>query len=210
MDSIPLEDPGLPLETKLDTTFSLNSNPNNNNDLSSHLSKRYTTFSIPSSYGRMHSSPPPGTVAGIVIGSVGGVVLILYLTFLALNPGGLARGSSSSLDEEVVVTSRRAGSRRSRSNNTIEVVEERDRRSSYRRRPSPRDDRDHIIVEESMTSATSEGRDVIEVVEEESSMVSSVSTRPPRRARSHRSGVRTVDARDPLDYGHDESDVSRY
>ncbi|KAJ5738725.1 hypothetical protein N7493_001880 [Penicillium malachiteum] len=211
MDSIPLEDSGLSLEAKLSTTFSLNSNPNNNNDLSSHLSKRYTTFSIPSSYGRMDSSPPPGTVAGIVLGSVGGVVLILYLTFLALNPGGLARGSSSSLDEEVVVTSRRAGSRRSRSNNTIEVVEERDRRSSYRRRPSPRDDRDHIIVEESMTgTATSDGRDMIEVVEEESSIVSSVSTRPPRRARSHRSGVRTIDPRDPLDYGHDESDVSRY
>ncbi|KAJ5658775.1 uncharacterized protein N7484_002424 [Penicillium longicatenatum] len=166
--------------------------------LSSNLQKRYSTISIPSTYGGLNG-PPPGTVAGIVLGSVGGVVLILYLTFLALNPGGLARGVSSSVDEEVVATGRRGPSLR-RHGDTIEVVEERDRRDSYRRRPSPRDrDDDRIVVEESMTgTATSDGRDVVEVFEEESSAVSSVSTRPPRRARSHRSGVRTID---PLDYG---------
>ncbi|KAJ5753074.1 hypothetical protein N7520_009991 [Penicillium odoratum] len=175
--------------------------------LSSHLQKRYTTVSIPSTYGGLDNGPAPGTVVGIVLGSVGGVVLILYLTFLALNPGGLARGSTSSIDEEVVVTSRRGPSLR-RHGDTIEVVEERDRRDSYRRRPSPRD-RDRIVVEESLTgTATSDGRDVVEVFEEESSL--SASTRPPRRAsraRSHRSGVRTID---PLDYGGESEYGSHY
>lgn len=119
-------------------------------------------------------------------------MLILYLTFLALNPGGLARGkASSSIDEEVVVRSRRAPSHRG---DTIEVLEERDRdRSrSHRRRPS----RERIVVEESMTASSVTDRgNVIEVEEEESSGVSSASPRPPRRARS---GVRTVD---PYDYG---------
>ncbi|KAJ5161737.1 hypothetical protein N7492_007129 [Penicillium capsulatum] len=163
---------------------------NDNIFLSSNLQKRYTTLSIPSSYGRLHTSPPPGTVAGIVLGSVGGVVLILYLTFLALNPGGLARGkSSSTIDEEVVVRSRREPSRRG---DTIEVLEERDRSRSYRRRPS----HERVVVEESMTgSSVTDRGNVVEVFEEESSGVSSASPRPPRRARS---GVRTVD---PYDYG---------
>ncbi|KAJ5096825.1 hypothetical protein N7456_007546 [Penicillium angulare] len=203
MDILSLPSDDLPFDPNLtpSTPLSLKAN----NIISSHLQKRYTTVSIPSTYGRLNSSPPPGTVAGIVLGSVGGVVLILYLTFLALNPGGLARGGSSSIDEEVVVSAGRRGPRRR--DDLIEVVEERDRRGGYRRRPSPRDD-DHIIVEESVTgTATSDGRDFVEVLEEESSAVSSVSTRPPRRARSHRSGARSIN---PLDYGGESELGSRY
>lgn len=163
--------------------------------LSSHLQKRYTTISIPATYGSLNSGPTPGVVAGIVLGTVGGVCLLLYLTFMALNPGGLARGGSSITDEEeVVVRSRRTPSR-SRSE-VIEVVEERDRRDDYRRRP--RRDRDRVIVEESTTGTetTHESRDFVEVVEEESSGLSTMS--PPRRAKSYRSGVRRVD---PHEYG---------
>ncbi|KAJ5682631.1 hypothetical protein N7462_005796 [Penicillium macrosclerotiorum] len=169
---------------------------NHNILLHSHLEKRYTTVSIPSTYGHLNSGPAPGTVAGIVLGTVGGVVIILYLTFLALNPGGMARGSSrSEIDEEVVVRSRRTPSRRR--SDMIEVVEEPDyrRRPSYRR-PGSRGDR--IIVEESTTGTeTTDSRDVVEVIEEESSAVSTV---PPRRGGSHRSGrgYRTVD---PREYG---------
>ena len=173
------------------TTASLLSNPDP--FLSSHLQKRYTTISIPASYGGLNAGPAPGTIAGIVLGTVGGVVIILYLTFLALNPDGLARGTSSSaIDEEVVVRSRRPSSHRQ--SEIIEVVEERGRRPSYRRRASPVDDR--IIVEESI-SATTDSRDIIEVVEE-SSGISSASPLPSRRARSRRSGVRSVN---PYDYG---------
>lgn len=208
MDSLPL--PGGPLDldpTKI-TTSPLNLE---NNLLSSNLQKRYTTISIPSTYGRLDSSPEPGTVVGIVLGTVGGVVIILYLTFLALNPGGMARGSSSSItdEEEVVVRSRRTPSSRRRSE-VIEVVEERDRRDSYRRRPS-RHGPDQVIVEESVTGTTTTGSsgrdDVVEVIEEESSAISSASPAPPRRARSHRSGIRTVD---PYDYGGGSSYGSPY
>lgn len=171
--------------------------------LSSHLQKRYTTISIPATYGSLNSGPTPGVVVGIVLGTVGGVCLLLYLTFMALNPGGLARGGSSITDEEVVVRSRRTPSR-SRSE-VIEVVEERDRRDDYRRRP--RRDRDRVIVEESTTGTetTHESRDFVEVVEEESSGLSTMS--PPRRAKSYRSGVRRVD---PHEYGGGSSRGSFY
>ncbi|CAI7644447.1 unnamed protein product [Penicillium pancosmium] len=171
--------------------------------ISSDLTSRYTTVSIPASYGGLTTGPPPGTVAGIVLGSVGGVIIVLYLTFLALNPGGIARGGglsggSSSIDEEVVVRSRRgAASRRS---DVIEVVEERGGRPrSYRRPPS----HDQVIVEESVTgTTTSDGRDFVEVLEEESSGVSSVE--PSRRGGR---GYRSVD---PLAYGGGSSQGSRF
>lgn len=193
MESLPL--PGVDLDaTKVATSpFTLDDKL-----LSSHLQKRYTAISIPATYGRLDSSPPPGTVVGIVLGTVGGVVLLFYLTFLALNPGGMARGTASSSsitdEEEVVERIRRAPSSRRRSD-VIEVVEQRERRDGYRRRP----ERDHISVEESMSATTTTDRpDVAEVIEEESSAVSSASLAPPRRAKSHRSGIRTVD---PYGYG---------
>ncbi|KAJ5975468.1 hypothetical protein N7481_009175 [Penicillium waksmanii] len=169
--------------------------------ISSDLTSRYTTVSIPASYGGLTTGPPPGTVAGIVLGSVGGVIIVLYLTFLALNPGGIARGGgggSSSIDEEVVVRSRRGGS--SRRSDVIEVVEDRGGRPrSYRRPPS----HDQVIVEESVTgTTTSDGRDFVEVLEEESSGVSSAE--PSRRGGR---GYRSVD---PLAYGGGSSQGSRY
>ncbi|KAJ5578414.1 uncharacterized protein N7459_007378 [Penicillium hispanicum] len=199
MDSIPFPDQDLNA-TKAAPTPAFS--PNNDLFLASHLQKRYTTISIPATYGRLNSGPAPGTVAGIVLGSVGGVIVILYLTFLALNPGGMARGSSSNtVDEEVVVRSGRAPSQRR--SDMIEVEEYRGRRPSYRRRPSADDE--HIVVEGSV-SATTDSRDVIKV-NEDSSGVSSASPPPPRRARSRRSGVRTVD---PYDYGGGSSYVSGY
>ncbi|KAF3398420.1 hypothetical protein F1880_006274 [Penicillium rolfsii] len=190
MDTIP-QARDLDLNSTLTVPDPLTFEPQN--ILHVHLEKRYSTISIPSTYGNLNSSPPPGTVAGIVLGSVGGVVLILYLTFLALNPGGLARGTPSVIDEEVVVRSRRSASRRS---DVIEVVEERDRdhdrrRDSYRRPGSRRND---ILVEESVTgTSVSHDPDVVEVIEEESSALSTISPAPRRGG-----GYRTVD---PREYG---------
>ncbi|KAJ5767308.1 uncharacterized protein N7511_004924 [Penicillium nucicola] len=181
----------------------------NPNDLPSHLltshQKRYTTISIPSTYGRLHNSPAAGTVVGIVLGCTAGFILLMYALFLAVNPGGIARGtsgtiaptvsSSLSMDEEEIVEVRaRRPSRRRQSDHTIEVMEERENfRDSYRRRPSSRHDR--IVVEESLATSTSGGGDVVEVLEEESSVPSDLSPRPPRRSRR---GVSHVD---PLAYG---------
>lgn len=198
MNSLPLPGPDLDATKVAASPFAFDERI-----LSSHLQKRYTTISIPATYGSLNSGPTPGVVAGIVLGTVGGVCLLLYLTFMSLNPGGLARGGSSITDEEVVVRSRRTPSR-SRSE-VIEVVEERDRRDDYRRRP--RRDRDRVVVEESTTGTetTHDSRDFVEVVEEESSGLSTVS--PPRRAKSYRSGVRRVD---PHEYGGGSSRGSFY
>ncbi|KAJ5490939.1 hypothetical protein N7539_002506 [Penicillium diatomitis] len=156
--------------------------------LHNHLEKRYSTISIPATYGHLNSGPPPGTVAGIVLGTVAGVLLILYLTFLALNPGGLTRGNpddTTIVDEEVVVRSRRSPS--SRRDDAIEVVEERDRRrDSYRRPPSARPS--HVMSQESVTGTSiTNDQDLVEVIEEESSMMSTVSPSPRRGGR--REGV---------------------
>lgn len=168
----------------------------NPNLLDTALQKRYTTISIPSTYGRLNDSPPAGTVVGIVLGSVAGFVLLMYVLFLAVNPGGVARGAptatassvSMSMEEESM-RSRRRGSRR---RSEVEVLEERESfRDSYRRRPTSRHDR--IVVEESLATSND---DVVEVIEEESSAATSdMSPRPPRRSRR---GVRHVD---PLAYG---------
>ncbi|EPS25341.1 hypothetical protein PDE_00274 [Penicillium oxalicum 114-2] len=172
--------------------------------LHNHLEKRYSTISIPATYGHLNSGPPPGTVAGIVLGTVAGVILILYLTFLALNPGGLARGPTEGetvVDEEVIVRSRRSPSRRG---DHIEVVEQRERdrdrdprRDSYRRPPSARPS--HIAVGESVTgTSVTNDSDLVEVIEEESSMMSSI---PPRRGGGSRQSGRGYRTVDPLEYG---------
>jgi hypothetical protein len=151
--------------------------------------RRYTTVSIPASYGRLDSGPSPGTVAGIVLGSVAGFIFLLYLAYLGL---GLNNKPPDDVEVSTVSMSTESGlSRRARrAGGGIEVVEERRRRRAD----------DHIVVEESVTSAsrTDEG-DVVEVIEEHSSIDGPVA---PPRSRSRRSRVsgsyRTVD---PLEYG---------
>ncbi|KAJ5351842.1 hypothetical protein N7541_002639 [Penicillium brevicompactum] len=176
------------------------------NLLDTALQKRYTTISIPSTYGRLHDSPAAGTVVGIVLGSVAGFVLLMYVLFLAVNPGGVARGAptassvSMSMDEEESVRSRRRASRR---RSEVEVIEEAEFRDSYRRRPASRHDR--IVVEESLATSATGDDDLVEVIEEESSSApSDMSPRPPRRSR--RGGVRHVD---PLAYGGESEYGSR-
>ncbi|KAJ5184394.1 hypothetical protein N7491_007740 [Penicillium cf. griseofulvum] len=211
MSTHPLEGLGLDLDPTKPTLNTRDLNPNLLHTDTS-LQKRYTTISIPSTYGRLNTSPAASTVVGIVLGSVGGFVLLMYVLFLAVNPGGIARGgvaapTSSSIsmsmsmsmdDEEIVdVRSRRGPAAGRRQRDAIEVTEERETfRDSYRRRPSSRHDR--VVVEDSLaTSTTGElDPDVIEVEEDESSVPSDVSPRPPRRSR--RGGVRHVD---PLAYG---------
>ena len=47
----------------------------------------YGTISIPSTYGRLDTSPAPGTVIGIVLGSIAGFLFLLYLLYLGLGAG---------------------------------------------------------------------------------------------------------------------------
>ncbi|EAW07418.1 uncharacterized protein ACLA_021270 [Aspergillus clavatus NRRL 1] len=161
------------------------------------LHRRYQTVSIPASYGRLDDGPTPGTVAGIVLGSVAGFILLLYLAYLGLGLNNKPADDVTATATSMTWTGTESGvtrrSRRSRRGDTIEVVED--------QRHGPRD---HVSVEESVMSASrTDGDDVVEVIEEHSS----VDGRPPPRSASRRSrGVsgsyRTVD---PYGYGGESS-----
>ncbi|KAE8378415.1 hypothetical protein BDV26DRAFT_261652 [Aspergillus bertholletiae] len=154
-------------------------NPNANNDSDNNklikrmspipLGPTYATISIPASYGRLDSSPAPGTVAGIILGSVFGFIFLLYLLWL-----GLSSGRRFGSETQTEMASATSGGVRRRRGRRIVVEEERPATGGGEAHGAGHGD--HIVVEESMTSP-SEG-DVIEVFEENSSI-----DRPPRRGR---------------------------
>lgn len=73
--------------------------------LSRILHPRATTSIIPTGYGSIDSGPAPGTVVGIVLGSVGGFLLVLWLFYTCINFGG-GWGVGSTYTESVVVRER--------------------------------------------------------------------------------------------------------
>jgi len=73
--------------------------------LSRILHPRATTSIIPTGYGSIDSGPSPGTVVGIVLGSVGGFLLVLWLFYTCINFGG-GWGGGSTYTESVVVRER--------------------------------------------------------------------------------------------------------
>lgn len=84
---------------------------------------------IPATYGQLDSSPGPGTVAGIVLGSVAGFVLLLVLVYSVANFGytaGPAAVITSRVDTEAVAADehrhhRRRKSRRPQATEMFEV-----------------------------------------------------------------------------------------
>lgn len=62
---------------------------------------------VPTTYGSINSGPAPGTVVGIVLGSVGGFLLILWLIYTCAQFGNVGGGGGSSYTESVVVRDRR-------------------------------------------------------------------------------------------------------
>jgi len=159
----------------------------------SHLVKRQTV-AIPSTYSGLNAGPKPGTVVGIVLGSVAGFLLLLWLFYTIFN----GRNSSNVTVEEVQVRRRSRSPRSSRRTSTRrEEVIEVSRSPAPRRQERPPPER--IIVEERRAPPPVERvvveerpphreDDIVEVIEEHSP--------PPRRVRSHRreSGFRPVDA----------------
>ncbi|KAI9804175.1 MAG: hypothetical protein M1825_001577 [Sarcosagium campestre] len=140
-------------------------------------------------YSDQATSPAPGTVVGIVFGSVAGFLFILWLIYLCFN--GIGRGSIIA-EEDIVVREHRGSraSRASRRTETIEVSRSRSRSRSPlpRRSPVRTETRtERIIVEERRAARADRDDDIIEVIEDHS---------PPRRKRSSRqpvSGYRSVD-----------------
>lgn len=152
---------------------------------------------IPTNYQGLNSGPAPGAVAGIVLGSVAGFLLLLWL-FYALSQGGGFFRANQDTEEEVVVRRSRSPPRRRRSRARTEMTSHSPRRERVIRQervvrdfPPPREPsrvRETIVVEESRPERRVEGDDIVEVIEEHSSVA------PPRRkSRRNSGGYRSVD-----------------
>ncbi|WPH00094.1 Hypothetical protein R9X50_00291700 [Acrodontium crateriforme] len=148
-------------------------------------------IAIPTVYQGINTSPQPGTVVGIVVGSVGAFLLILWVLWILSNGGGFIRASE--YEEEDVVVRRRSRSSHRHSERPEMVI-----RASSSRRPErivrqerivrdippsrgPSRIREEIIIDEPRRRV--EGDDIVEVIEEHSS----VSGAPPPRRKSRRS-----------------------
>ncbi|KAF2878050.1 hypothetical protein BDV95DRAFT_556593 [Massariosphaeria phaeospora] len=126
------------------------------------LERRIEPGIIPTYYN--FNGPAPGTVAGIVLGSVAGFILIVWLLYTLTQGGG--GGAHIQGEEEIVVRKRRAShsggrSRRSTRTEVRQYSRSPQRRSQViveeRRGPRPRS----IVVESRVP-----GDDVVEVIEE--------------------------------------------
>ena len=158
---------------------------------------------IPANYDGLNTGPTPGTVVGIVFGSVAGFLLILWLIYTCFSMGGAA--PASSVVEEDVVIRRRSRSRSPRrppsSHSRSEVIEvsrtrERSKSKSRSRSPPRRQSsrRETVVIEETTrrVSRPPPQDDFVEVTEEQSPAPRT------RRSSGRQSGFRTID---PDEYG---------
>ncbi|PIA96307.1 hypothetical protein CB0940_10576 [Cercospora beticola] len=143
-------------------------------------------IAIPAQYEGLNSGPAPGAVAGIVLGSVAGFLLLIWLLWVASSGSGFIRATT--LNEEDVVVRRRSRSRGTRRSRRTEMTSRSPRRERVIRQerivrdiPPPREPsrmRETVIVDEGlMPERRVEGDDIVEVIEEHSS----IGVPPPRR-----------------------------
>ncbi|CZT14471.1 uncharacterized protein RCC_00449 [Ramularia collo-cygni] len=159
--------------------------------------RQANTILIPAQYAGIDSGPSPGAVAGIVLGSVAGFLLIVWLLWLISNGGGVLR-SSTYVEDDIVVSrhrSRSPGTRRSHRSHRTEMTSRSPRRERVirqerivRDRSMPAREtsrlRDTVIMDEQIRPERRvEGDDIVEVIEEHSS----VSVPPPRRSKGRQS-----------------------
>lgn len=171
--------------------------------LSSIVRRQVDPSVLPTTYSGLNAGPAPGTVVGIVFGSVAGFLLVLWVIYTCFNGIGRSREVSSIVDEEVVVRRRSRSPRRSSprrssprrssprrppsSRSRSETIEVSRHRSPPRSPPRRETRRETVIMEERRTSAPRDD-DIVEVIEDHS---------PPRRVKREssrrESGYRTVD-----------------
>ena len=91
------------------------------------LGKRQTAvLAIPTTYTGLNSGPPPGTVVGIVLGSVAGFLLLLWVLYTCsgdVNP--FFWGTRTVVEEEVIRRRSTSSKRRSRNRHETVILEER-------------------------------------------------------------------------------------
>ncbi|KAF2157883.1 hypothetical protein K461DRAFT_264719 [Myriangium duriaei CBS 260.36] len=146
------------------------------------LFKRDGTIAIPTLYQNQNSSPAPGAVVGIVLGSVAAFLLLIWL-FSTLTG---QRNTPLVTEEEVVVSRRRSRSPRSRRSRRSEMTSRSPRQDRIIRQErivrdtsrAPRGER-YIVTEETREPI---GGNTVEVVEEgESSIVTAPRHQSRRR-----------------------------
>jgi hypothetical protein len=159
------------------------------------LPKRQQTgiLAIPTTYAGLNAGPTPGAVVGIILGSVGGFLLALFIVYTIVRFSG--RFGGNRVIEEEIITRRRSRSRSSRSES--EVIEVEVPRRERRRRPM----REETIVVEERISEPED--DIVEVIEEHSP------ERRPSGKSKRMSGFRTVDPAEPGGGGRPMRKVSK-
>jgi hypothetical protein len=175
--------------------------------------------SIPGSYGGLNSSPDPGTVAGIVLGSVGGFLLLLWLIYLCVNFGNPDTASSYGTASIATRRSRRSSHRhhhkppvRLRATETVEV-RTRERGSGSHGHgggpiivdAAPSVERVHIVEERRSSRVPPPPPRVVDSSDDEVVVIEENS--PPRRRRSS-AGRRSEDRR--RESGYREVDPERF
>lgn len=144
-------------------------------------------LAIPTTYAGLNSGPAPGALAGIVLGSIAGFILILYVLLSAFR-FGIFGNRQTVVEEEIVRHHHQSRRSRSRSRAMTEVSHH----HSPRRERVVREREETVVVEEHVEPSVSADDDIVEVIEEHSP------ERPPKRGPSGRSGYRTVD---PAEFG---------
>ena len=161
---------------------------------------------IPITYTGLGKGLPPGTIVGIVFGSVAGFLLLLWLIYTCFGLGGGPQGRSSVVEEEVIRRRSRSPPRRPRSSprrtavassvSESEHIMEEVRTHHSHHSPPPRRNssrRETIVVEETVRRAAPPQPaqdEFIEVIEEHD-------VPAPRRSRKS-SGFKHID---PEAYG---------
>ncbi|KIX99806.1 uncharacterized protein Z520_04442 [Fonsecaea multimorphosa CBS 102226] len=148
-----------------------------------HLEKRQNAvLAIPTTYAGLNSGPAPGALVGIVLGSVGGFILILYIILSLFRLSGFGGGGDEVVQEEIIRHHRRRPPPSSASSRSMSHVSRPERVVR---------EQETVIVEEHFGPPTEE--DIVEVIEEHSP-----ERTPPRKPSNRRSGFRTVD---PAEFG---------
>jgi hypothetical protein len=158
------------------------------------LAKRQQTgiLAIPTTYAGLNAGPTPGAIVGIILGSVGGFLLALFIVYSIVRFSG--RWGNRVVEEEII-TRRRSRSRSSRSES--EVIEVEVPRRERRRRTV----REETVVVEERVSEPED--DIVEVIEEHSP------ERRPSGKSKRMSGFRTVDPTEPGGGGRPMRKVSK-
>ncbi|KAK5124399.1 hypothetical protein LTR85_001616 [Meristemomyces frigidus] len=155
---------------------------------------------IPTVYAGLNSGPSPGTVVGIVLGSVVGFLLLIWLFWSLSNSSGSLLRTSTYEEADAVVRRRSRSPRSRRSSRRTEMTS----RSPARRERVIRQERivrdinpprapsrirETVIVDDlPLPERRVDGDDIVEVIEEHSDAP------PPRRKSKRASGYRSVDA----------------